>query len=211
MIKHSPVCANLSIALNGPISLTNCRSWYILAFQAPILPELLLLSNDCEALDAGARTGPSAMKTDGAITVQEVERKGSSCMRCTCSGWTLSFAVFKLFKVTPGPQQHLQSPQSNPGSLAWIMPLHEASPVTCQACSVQQCSILCFVLVALLCIAECNICWPCRYKQAFQQPYAATAALNFYRAYMQNVTTNPSPSYLRCAPQASYNAALCTC
>ena len=57
----------------------NCyRSWYILAFQAAVLPELLLLSNDCEALDAGARTGPSAMKTDGAITVQEVERKGSS-------------------------------------------------------------------------------------------------------------------------------------
>lgn len=85
------------------------RSWYILAFQAPILPELLLLSNDCEALDASARTGPSAMKTDGTITVQEVER----------------------------------------------------------------------------------------YKQAFQQIYAATAALNFYRAYMQNVTTNPSPGYLR--------------
>lgn len=58
------------------------RSWYILAFQAAILPELLLLSNDCEALDAGARTGPSAMKTDGAITVQEVERKGSSSKSC---------------------------------------------------------------------------------------------------------------------------------
>ena len=49
-----------------------------MAFQAAFLPELLLLSNDCEALDAGARTGPSAMKTDGGITVQEVERKGSS-------------------------------------------------------------------------------------------------------------------------------------
>ncbi len=53
------------------------RSWYILAFQAPLLPELMLTANDCEALDAGARTGPAAMKTDGAITVHEVERKGS--------------------------------------------------------------------------------------------------------------------------------------
>lgn len=60
------------------------RSWYILAFQAAILPELLLLSNDCEALDAGARTGPSAMKTDGAITAQEAERKGSSSKPCVC-------------------------------------------------------------------------------------------------------------------------------
>ena len=31
---------------------------------------LAYLPNDCEALDAGARTGPSAMKTDGAITVK---------------------------------------------------------------------------------------------------------------------------------------------
>ena len=49
-----------------------------MAFQAAILPELLLLSNDCEALDAGARTGPAGVKTHGAITAQEVERKGSS-------------------------------------------------------------------------------------------------------------------------------------
>ncbi|DBA68007.1 TPA: hypothetical protein ACH3X2_014039 [Trebouxia sp. C0005] len=54
------------------------RSWYILAFQAPLLPELMLTANDCEALDAGARTGPAAMKTDGAITAHEVERKGIS-------------------------------------------------------------------------------------------------------------------------------------
>lgn len=54
------------------------RSWYILAFQAPLLPELMLTANDCEALDAGARTGPAAMKTDGAITAHEVERKGSA-------------------------------------------------------------------------------------------------------------------------------------
>ena len=54
------------------------RSWYILAFQAPLLPELMLTANDCEALDAGARTGPAAMKTDGAITAQEVARKGSA-------------------------------------------------------------------------------------------------------------------------------------
>lgn len=53
------------------------RSWYILAFQAPRLAELLLLSHDCEALDAMARTGPAAMKRDGAITAEEVERKGS--------------------------------------------------------------------------------------------------------------------------------------
>ena len=38
----------------------------------------MLTANDCDALDAGARTGPSAMKTDGAITAQEVERKGSA-------------------------------------------------------------------------------------------------------------------------------------
>ncbi len=56
------------------------RSWYILAFQAPLLPEIMLTANDCEALDAGARTGPSAMKTDGAITAHEVERKGSACV-----------------------------------------------------------------------------------------------------------------------------------
>lgn len=85
------------------------RSWYILAFQAPLLPELMLTANDCEALDAGARTGPAAMKTDGAITAQEVAR----------------------------------------------------------------------------------------YKQAFQQPYAATAALNYYRAYIDVVTTRPSPAFHR--------------
>ena len=61
-----------------------CRSWYILAFQAPFHPELLLTSSDCEALDAGARTGPAAMKTDGAITVQEVERKGSAWTSVSC-------------------------------------------------------------------------------------------------------------------------------
>ncbi len=54
------------------------RSWYILAFQAPLLPEIMLTANDCEALDAGARTGPAGMKTDGAITVQDIERKGSA-------------------------------------------------------------------------------------------------------------------------------------
>ena len=43
-----------------------------------MLPELMLTANDCEALDAGARTGPSAMKTDGAITAHEVARKGSA-------------------------------------------------------------------------------------------------------------------------------------
>lgn len=85
------------------------RSWYILAFQAPVLPELSMTSSDCEALDAGFRTGPSAMKTEGAITVDEVER----------------------------------------------------------------------------------------YKQAFQQPYASTAALNLYRAYIDVVTTRPCPSFHR--------------
>lgn len=85
------------------------RSWYILAFQAPLLPEVMLTANDCEALDAGARTGSAAMKTDGAITAHEVER----------------------------------------------------------------------------------------YKQAFQQPYAATAALNYYRAYVDVVTTRPSPAFHR--------------
>ena len=57
------------------------RSWYILAFQAPLLPEWLLLSNDCEALDASARTGPTGMKTDGAITVEEVDRQGIHCQQ----------------------------------------------------------------------------------------------------------------------------------
>ena len=77
-------CVNLMLVNDSQAwRLANCyRSWYILAFQAAILPELLLLSNDCEALDAGSRTGPSAMKTDGAITVQEVERKGSSSKSC---------------------------------------------------------------------------------------------------------------------------------
>ncbi|DBB17283.1 TPA: hypothetical protein ACH3X3_014329 [Trebouxia sp. C0006] len=97
------------------------RSWYILAFQAPLLPEIMLTANDCEALDAGARTGPSAMKTDGAITAHEVERKGSACV-----------AVYQ----------------------SW-------------------------------------------YKQAFQQPYAATAAVNYYRAYIDVVTTRPSPAFHR--------------
>ena len=47
----------------------------------PIVPELWLTSNDCEALDAGARTGPAAMKTDGAITIQEVERQAIVCLQ----------------------------------------------------------------------------------------------------------------------------------
>jgi len=41
----------------------------------------------------------------------------------------------------------------------------------------------------------------CRYKQAFQQPYAATAALNYYRAYIDVVTTRPSPAFHRLESQ----------
>ena len=46
----------------------------------PVVPELWLTFNDCEALDAGARTGPAATKTDVAITTQEVERQADACL-----------------------------------------------------------------------------------------------------------------------------------
>lgn len=51
--------------------------------------------------------------------------------------------------------------------------------------------------------AECLTApeFACRYKQAFQQPYAATAALNYYRAYVDVVTTRPSPAFHRSESQ----------
>ena len=50
----------------------------------------------------------------------------------------------------------------------------------------------------------------CRYKQAMQQPYAATAALNYYRAYLKNITTKPTASYLRSA-LACQVTCMCVC
>ncbi len=55
------------------------------------------------------------------------------------------------------------------------------------------------------CWAECLTAhvFAYRYKQAFQQPYAATAALNYYRAYIDVVTTRPSPAFHRSEAQLS--------
>ena len=41
----------------------------------------------------------------------------------------------------------------------------------------------------------------CRYKQAFQQPYAATAAINFHRSYLSMVTTSLCAAYLNSIPR----------
>lgn len=76
------LAAHIVMSVSRLTPVCTCRSWYILAFQAPVLPELSMTSSDCEALDAGFRTGPSAMKTEGAITVDEVERKGSAWPAC---------------------------------------------------------------------------------------------------------------------------------
>lgn len=85
------------------------RSWYILLFQAPWLPEALLTSNDCEAIDAMFRQPPTGTRRPDAVSLEEVER----------------------------------------------------------------------------------------YKQAFQRPGTATAALNYYRAFVDEVTLKPSPNYVR--------------
>lgn len=42
-------------------------------------------------------------------------------------------------------------------------------------------------------------CMTCRYKQSFQQPAAATAALNYYRSLLDEITISPGPNYSRSA------------
>ena len=53
------------------------RSWYILLFGAPWLPELLFSANDYETINTMFRKAPSGTKRPAAITADEVERQGS--------------------------------------------------------------------------------------------------------------------------------------
>ena len=51
------------------------RSWYILFFQAPGLPERLLLAADCKFVgDALQGGGPAAPRRPGTISDEDVER-----------------------------------------------------------------------------------------------------------------------------------------
>ena len=51
------------------------RSWYILFFQAPGLPERLLLAADCKFVGAALQgDGPAAPRRSGTISDEDVER-----------------------------------------------------------------------------------------------------------------------------------------
>ncbi|KAK9833515.1 hypothetical protein WJX81_000275 [Elliptochloris bilobata] len=50
------------------------RSWYILWYQAPFLPEWLSLAADCSFIDRALRTGPHAPRRPGTISDEDLER-----------------------------------------------------------------------------------------------------------------------------------------
>ena len=50
-----------------------CRSWYILFFYCPWLPEFLLRAADLRFLEAAFKDGPMAVRTPGAMTPTDIE------------------------------------------------------------------------------------------------------------------------------------------
>ena len=60
-----------------PCTPVRCRSWYVLAFQAPWLPEILFAGNDYKTIDSMFRLPPTGAHRAGAISAEEVERQGS--------------------------------------------------------------------------------------------------------------------------------------
>ena len=59
------------------------RSWYMVLFQCPWLPERILLAADLRVLDAAFKTGPWAPRTPGAITDEDIERC-TTLFRASC-------------------------------------------------------------------------------------------------------------------------------
>lgn len=55
------------------------RSWYILFFQAPGLPELLSLAADCKFVEDALRAGPIAPRRPGIISDEDIERCAPRC------------------------------------------------------------------------------------------------------------------------------------
>jgi hypothetical protein len=50
------------------------RSWYMLFFQAPKLPEFLALAADVAFISSAFRTGPVAPRNKDAVSDEDVER-----------------------------------------------------------------------------------------------------------------------------------------
>ncbi len=54
-----------------------CRSWYMIYFQAPWLPEFMLGGADFAFLDGAFKSGPVAPRSKGAISDDDIERCGA--------------------------------------------------------------------------------------------------------------------------------------
>jgi len=113
------------------------RSWYILFFQAPGLPELLSLAADCKFVEDALRAGPIAPRRPGIISDEDIERCAPRCRPSLL--WR---------PVRPGPLSRLR--------------LVKRAPLTISDKGVECCP-LCFHLLnpCLRLGSDMRRIWPC--------------------------------------------------